>query len=110
MRPASKRKVQRACPTGQGRPRKSNQMSLLLSIKGTRVRLGHVLSMVESIIQAVGDKAFPNTHHRIATHLERLGYLDIGPSLPWSVAINLQENTGMGLLANGSLALGDQLL
>src|SRR5215469_16172188 len=72
---------------------KGDQMSFLLSVKGTWVSLEGMLALVEGIIQTVVHQAFADADHRVATHLEGLeglGDLLIGQTRSRSVAIDFQ--------------------
>src|SRR5215470_2545019 len=67
---------------------KGDQMSFLLSVKGTWVSLEGMLAMGEGISHTVVHKAFADADHRVATHLEGLGDLLIGQTRSRSVAID----------------------
>ena len=84
-------------------------MSLLFPIQGSGSRLG-MRTMGQRIIQAVGHKAFADADDAVATHLEGFGHLLIGPARIRSVAIDLEQDTGMRQLSGGSFAFRDQLV
>ncbi len=84
-------------------------MGFLLSIQGSCSRLA-MKTMVERIIQAVGNFALADADHRVTTHFKCLSHLLIGPSGARCMAINFQEDAGMSLLSDWSFASGEQLL
>ena len=94
----------RARTAGQG-----DQMRFLLAIQGAGSRV-RVEAMGERILQPLVHEALADAHDHVATHLKGFCHLLIGPARTRSVAINLEEDAGMGLLPNWGCATRKQML